>query len=51
MVGSRYCILSDKSKEQRALLQEDILDIGGFFILRGSEWSVDLTESIKFNEI
>ncbi len=51
MGGSKYCFTTNKNKEQRIRLQEDPLDLGGYLILRGVEWSVDFTESIKYNEL
>jgi len=27
------------------------LDLGGYFIIKGNEWSLDFTESFKFNEL
>ena len=51
MMGSKYCSLSRKSIEERIRLQEDPLDLGGYFIIKGNEWSLDFTESFKFNEL
>ncbi len=51
MMGSKYCSLSQKSIEERIRLQEDPLDLGGYFIIKGIEWSLDFTESFKFNEL
>lgn len=51
MMGSKYCSLSHKSIEERIRLQEDPLDLGGYFIIKGNEWSLDFTESVKFNEL
>ncbi len=27
------------------------MDLGGYFIIKGIEWSLDFTESVKFNEL
>jgi DNA-directed RNA polymerase beta subunit len=51
MMGSKYCSMSSKSIEERIQLQEDPLDLGGYFIIKGNEWSIDFMESYKFNEL
>ncbi len=51
MMGSKYCSLSKKSTEERIKLHEDPLDLGGYFIIKGNEWSLDFTESVKMNEL
>lgn len=51
MVGSKYCLLENKTKPQLIELQEDPSETGGYFIIKGKEWSVDATESVKFNEL
>jgi hypothetical protein len=51
MMGSKYCSLSKKSIEEKIKLQEDPLDLGGYFIIKGNEWSLDFTESRKMNEL
>ena len=58
MVGSKYCVSSNKrtsqnkrTVEQCIAMQEDPLDLGGYFILKGNEWSTDFVESFKFNEL
>ncbi len=51
MMGSKYCSLSKKSNEERIKLHEDPLDLGGYFIIKGNEWSLDFTESKKMNEL
>ena len=51
MVGSKYCITHDKSKQHLIKLNEDPSDLGGYFLIKGTEWSVDATESVKFNEL
>ena len=57
MVGSKYCVSSNKRTaqnkrtiEEHIAMQEDPLDLGGYFILKGNEWSTDFVESFKFNE-
>jgi len=32
-------------------LHECPLDIYGYFIIKGNEWSMDFTESVKMNEL
>ena len=49
MVRSEMCNLHGKSKEAIVKLNEDVHDIGGFFIIKGNEWVIDNTESITFN--
>ncbi len=51
MVGSKFCMTSNKTKEQLVALGEDPLDLGGYFILKSNEWSIDFVESIKMNEL
>jgi len=51
MMGSKYCSLSSKSIEEKIKLHEDPLDLGGYFIIKGNEWSIDFTESFKMNEL
>jgi hypothetical protein len=51
MVGSKFCMLAGKTKEQLIELGEDPLDLGGYFILKSMEWSIDFVESIKMNEL
>ena len=51
MMGSKYCSLTSKSIEEKIKLQEDPLDLGGYFIIKGNEWSIDFAESYKFNEL
>jgi len=53
MVGSEICTShmgSDvRSKEQLKRLQEDPLDPGGYFIVKGKEWAVDNLENLLNN--
>ena len=51
MVGSKFCMTANKTKEQLIALGEDPLDLGGYFILKSNEWSIDFVESIKMNEL
>lgn len=51
MVGSKFCMTYGKTKEQLIALGEDPLDLGGYFILKSNEWSIDFVESIKMNEL
>lgn len=50
MVKSSCCLLNNASPEQLAkVYREDPNDVGGYFILKGIEWSIDSTQSIAFN--
>ena len=53
MVGSQICTThmgSDvRSKEQLKRLEEDPLDPGGYFIIKGKEWAVDNLENLLNN--
>ena len=51
MIGSNHCVLNKKTRQQLILLEEDPSDNGGYFIIKGNEWSIDSTESVKFNEL
>jgi hypothetical protein len=58
MIGSKYCVTSNKKTtgnkrtiEELIAMGEDPLDLGGYFILKGNEWSTDFVESFKFNEL
>ncbi len=51
MVGSKFCMTANKTKEQLIELGEDPLDLGGYFILKSNEWSIDFVESIPMNEL
>lgn len=49
MVKSKLCNLYDKTREQLKALEEDPNDPGGYFIIKGVEWSVDMIENILIN--
>lgn len=49
MVGSRSCNLYEITKEAKKSLEEDVNDLGSYFIIKGGEWSIAMTESRLFN--
>jgi DNA-directed RNA polymerase II subunit RPB2 len=49
MVGSERCHTDKMTRSQRAQILEDPSDSGGYFILKGGEWSIRLIESRLFN--
>lgn len=49
MVGSEWCTLYGKSKEDKIALGECELDQGGYFILRGSEKVIVGQERMAYN--
>jgi DNA-directed RNA polymerase II subunit RPB2 len=49
MVKSKGCHLHELSVDELIELEEDPHDPGGYFILGGREWGIDLLESKKFN--
>jgi DNA-directed RNA polymerase beta subunit len=49
MVKSKLCNTYNKSKETLLNLNEDPMDIGGYFIIKGNEWVIDNIESMTFN--
>lgn len=50
MVKSNDCILNVRSKTDVDRFEyEDINDPGGYFIIKGNEWTIDTTENITFN--
>jgi len=49
MVKSKLCNTYNKSKETLLNLNEDPLDVGGYFIIKGNEWVIDNIESMTFN--
>jgi DNA-directed RNA polymerase beta subunit len=51
MVRSVLCNTHGASKETLIRLNEDPSDPGGYFIIKGVEWSVDCIENILFNQI
>lgn len=51
MVKSVLCNTYNCSKETLMQLHEDPSDPGGYFIIKGIEWSIDCIENILFNQI
>lgn len=51
MVGSSHCHTYQLPRESRKHLQEDPREQGGYFIVKGGEWSVELLENICFNNL
>jgi DNA-directed RNA polymerase beta subunit len=51
MVQSSRCHLSNVSKEGRKSLGEDPSDLGAYFLAKGSEWVIDLSENIRFGTL
>lgn len=49
MVGSRICHTYDMTRAIKKAVGEDPNDLGGYFILKGTEWSIDMIESRTFN--
>ncbi|MFA5522682.1 MAG: hypothetical protein WDA28_13150, partial [Castellaniella sp.] len=49
MVGSDLCVTANMSREAKRALQEDPANPGGYFILKGLEWSIDSLENITNN--
>lgn len=49
MVKSKLCNTFNKSRETLLNLNEDPLDVGGYFIIKGNEWVIDNIESMTFN--
>ena len=49
MVGSEWCTLYGKSKEDKIALGECELDQGGYFILKGSEKVIVGQERMAYN--
>lgn len=50
MVKSSLCWLKDINKDELfCFSKEDPNDEGGYFILSGNEWTIDITENILFN--
>ena len=50
MVGSNNCNTAGLTKGQKWTLGTDPKDKGGFFIVNGKEWGIDLIEQMTFNE-
>jgi DNA-directed RNA polymerase beta subunit len=51
MIRSASCNLRGMSREQLVMMRENPSDLGGYFILRGQEYSVDCTENTTVNEM
>jgi DNA-directed RNA polymerase beta subunit len=51
MVKSKWCNTYEQSKESLVRRNEDPTDPGGYFIIRGIEWSIDCVENILFNKV
>ncbi len=49
MVGSKACHTSYTSKVALQELREDPLDLGGYFVMGGHEYIIDMSENIRFN--
>lgn len=49
MVKSECCNLFGMSNDELIVVGEDPTDIGGYFIINGKEWNIDLLESKLFN--
>ena len=49
MIGSKFCHTYDMTKSEKKDIEEDPQDIGGYFILGGSEWVISCMESRLFN--
>lgn len=49
MIGSKFCHLSEMSREAKKMAEEDPNDPGGYFILKGGEWVIDMIETRLFN--
>ena len=51
VVKSDLCHLKDLTKEALMQLNENPLDTGGYYIIKGVEWVIDCIENILFNQI
>ncbi len=51
MVRSKKCNTYSCSKQALIELREDHSDEGGYFIVKGVEWSIDCIENILFNKV
>lgn len=49
MVGSKFCHLSEMTKEAKKMAEEDPNDLGAYFILKGGEWVISMIETRLFN--
>ena len=50
MIGSILCHTHNENRLIKEKLQEDPRDAGGFFIIKGVEWGINMSESRVFNE-
>ena len=51
MVGSKLCHTYKATKEILIRNNEDPLDPGGYFVIKGVEWVIDCVENILYNQI
>lgn len=49
MVGSNLCKIIKKTRDEKIAMGEDPSDQGGYFIIKGKEWSIDSIQSILYN--
>ena len=49
LVGSEMCNTHMQSRETKKLWEEDPNDPGGYFIVRGGEWTIDMLENLTHN--
>lgn len=49
MVGSDKCYTSSETPTMKREMQEDPVDVGGYFIIGGREIAINSTENIKYN--
>jgi DNA-directed RNA polymerase beta subunit len=50
MVGGKYCNRYGKSREILMKMKEDPTDDGGYFIIKGVEWAINIIENNLFNK-
>ncbi len=50
MLKSDKCNTHSMSKEELLRNNEDPFDVGGYYIIKGNEWSIDLIENMRFNK-
>nr|BBO53996.1 RNA polymerase subunit 2 homolog protein [Abalone asfa-like virus]BCY04545.1 DNA-directed RNA polymerase, subunit 2 [Abalone asfa-like virus] len=51
MCGSNRCHTWNLSRQAKKSIEEDPNESGGYFIMKGGEWTVDLLENIRFNTL
>jgi len=49
MVGSKLCTTYNQTKETLKNLEEDPQDCGGYFIINGNEWVIEMVENMPIN--